>query len=725
MRNALRFAVCLALALASLCRCGPGTGPEEASPSRPPATEPSVQRPHVLLITLDTTRQDRLGCYGYASAHTPNLDALAADGVRFENAYTCVPITLPSHTSMLTGNYPFIHNVRDNGLAALAGGNVTLAERLKLLGYETAAFVSALVMSRQFGLDQGFDVYDDELGAEFVPTGSIPDRPANRTTDAVLEWLSKRSMKPFFLWVHYFDPHLPYEAPAAVRGTTRDDYDAEIAFMDREIGRLVATLRQTGAWENCLVFAVGDHGEGLGDNGEDTHGFFVYESTVKVPFIVRGPGLPRATVVAGLARTIDIVPTVCDLVGAPLDPPVQGTALLPLIEGRGGEPEDAYLETFLPHFSYGWSWQQAVRVASPAFKYIDTPKAELYDLSRDPKEGSNLHGRDAERDRGAARRLAGLQENVLSGVVRSGAKPVSASFDLEALGYVQGKSDIGAERGPDVKDVYRYKQLRDRAMELSHQKRLAEALVLFREFAKHTPLIHRAKEYIGCTLAGLGHQLIEEGKLEEAAPYFAEAIAELEVAVEAPDRFDAQYHLAVSYYYRKKENPEEVARDQALYELHLKKALEIHPTFGPACYFLGLFYAERQRWQEAAAVLRPYVDSWRPGTDDRGDFAPRAATVLGNALFAQQELAGARACYLKAGTMSPVFPDHLYYLSQLERYQGQLAAARQRCLEFLGMAKSYPDKNTQALVPKVQKLLSEIEVMLSRTKPGETGDPHR
>src|SRR5262249_3656211 len=275
-------------------------------------------RPNVLIVTIDTLRADRLGCYGFGLAHTPAIDRLAQEGVRGADAGASAgpaPLTLPAHCSITTGLSPPAHGVRDNGNYALGPEAVTLAERLAATGYRTAAFVSAAVLTRRYGLDQGFETYDDDLWAEDAPPlFMFRKRPAPRTTDRAIAWLEDwakgRQSQPFFLWVHFFDPHQPYQVGSLELAVlTPTPYDAEIAQPDRGIGRIVAWLRQHGVLDDTLVVLTADHGESLGEHGEPTHGIFIYDATIRVPLVWRLPGVfPAGGTYDGPVRHIDIVP---------------------------------------------------------------------------------------------------------------------------------------------------------------------------------------------------------------------------------------------------------------------------------------------------------------------------------------------------------------------------------------------------------------------------------
>ena len=304
--------------------------------------------PSILLITLDTTRADRLGAYGYRGAATPRLDRLAREGVLFERAVTAAPITLPAHVSLFTGAYPFAHGVRNNGNFSLGETTPTLTTALHDRGYRTAAFVSAFVLDRRYGLARGFDEYDDHVQLE---------RRGDRTAAAAGAWLDAQAHEPapFFVWLHLYDPHDPYDPPPPFREAfAASAYDGEIAFTDQVVGSVLDRLDRIGRLSSTIVAVIGDHGESLGEHGEDTHAVFVYESTLRVPMILAWPGhLPAAARVSALVRAIDLAPTLLDLAGLPPLGGAQGRTLGPLVDRRAGavSPASAYAESYFPLFS--------------------------------------------------------------------------------------------------------------------------------------------------------------------------------------------------------------------------------------------------------------------------------------------------------------------------------------------------------------------------------------
>jgi len=403
---------------------------------------PSVR--NVLLISIDTLRADHVGAYGFPRPTTPHIDALARDGVLFKDVHTPVPMTLPAHASLLTGTLPPTHGLRDNLLNRLPEGTPTLATMLARRGLATGAIVSSFVLDRRFGTAQGFESYDDRFPAA-ARKGDLSERKGDETARAAAAWLGAHRDRPFFLWVHFYDPHEPYEPPEPFASRWKDDpYDGEVAFADECVGRLLGELRRLQLYDSTLIVLTGDHGEMLGEHGELNHGFFIYEGALRVPLVVRVPGAaPRQADVP--ASLIDVVPTVLAQVGAEVPREVQGLDLSPWLRGRGaGGGRPLYAETVTPTRYYGAS--SLLGVIADGWKYIETTRPELYDLRRDPKEEVNLLAREPARADGLARSLVAI----LAAAGRApGPAPQSAALDedarrrLSALGYL-GRGDGAA-----------------------------------------------------------------------------------------------------------------------------------------------------------------------------------------------------------------------------------------------------------------------------------------
>ncbi len=438
------LALVVLLAAAALAGC---------APSEPP--------PNILLVTLDTTRADHLGCYGYDKAETPALDALAAAGVRFERAYSQAPLTLASHASLLTGTYPATTGLRINADATLSTGVHTLAEQLKPAGYRTGAFVSSFVLDATFGLDRGFDTYDDGMWRGRVSRHFELERPANLVTDAALKWLAEPSAKPFFAWVHLFSAHAPYAPPEPFRTRHANPYDGEIAFADSQLKRLVDWIESKKLRERTIVIVAADHGESFLDHGEPEHGLFVYDTTVHVPLVVSWSGRLPASVASGDVQLLDIYPTILELIGRPADAQASGASFAAALRGEALPERIVYGEGTYSERGYGWAPLRYV-VRGP-LKFIEAPKPELYDHDADPGELDNRVDRQPEDVAALRAKLLEIEARIRP------AEPGSTSLDpevaekLRSLGYVGmsgGKTSnvpvAATPRDPkDMLDVYR------------------------------------------------------------------------------------------------------------------------------------------------------------------------------------------------------------------------------------------------------------------------------
>src|SRR5438105_1966178 len=348
---------------------------------------------NVVFITIDTLRPDHLGCYGDKQIRTPNIDTLAADGTRFERAYTAVPVTLPSHTVIFTGTYPTLSGVHDFAANKLSPTQATMASLRKENGYITGAVIGSAVLDSRFGLNHGFDFYYDHFDFNRLQESNLDEmeRPGNVVADLTLDWLSKNYQKKFFLWMHLYDPHYPYRPPAPYSEQYKDrPYDGEIAFADAQVGRLIEFLKSKSLYRNTLIVLSGDHGESLGEHGEKTHGFFIYNATLHVPLLIRPPGGPSPKVVPVLVNLADLMPTVLQILKVDVPSQVQGRNLLPLMRTtQQDETRSLYAETFLPRLHFNWSELRSIE--SEKYHFVDAPKPELYDLAKDPGETQNLY----------------------------------------------------------------------------------------------------------------------------------------------------------------------------------------------------------------------------------------------------------------------------------------------------------------------------------------------
>jgi choline-sulfatase len=552
--------------------------------------------PNVLVVTIDTLRADRLGCYGFGLAHTPAIDRLAEEGVRCTDVATSAPITLPAHCSIMTGLYPPAHGVRDNGNYALGPNAVTLAERLRAAGYRTGAFVSAAVLTRRYGLDQGFDTYDDDLWSEDEPPlFMIRERPAPRTADRVLAWLDgwkQGSRQPFFLWVHLFDPHQPYQVHSVdLAALAPTPYDAEIAEADRGVGRIVDWLRQQGVLDHTLVVLTADHGESLDEHGEPTHGVFIYDATIHVPLVWRLPGVFAAkTTYGGPVRHVDIVPTVLGVLGLPGGDTTQGTNLLPALQGRATPPDLVqYSEARLAEEGFGMAPLFGVRHAG--WKWIAAPRPELYDLRSDPRELTNLSRAGAAGPRSLEHDLEAVTSDSAGRALDAPTRQLDRETEemLRALGYLAPPEQRAEMGGRDPKDgMALYKTLQE-ARQLVQADRLDQARERLDEVIAAAPENVTARNL-------LGYVAVKRGDLDDAERQY---VASLE---QQPRQH--RIHGALGALALRRGDLDEAAR-------RFHRALELAPSDVDAMGNLGFIDAARgddagaQAWYERAIAIDP------------------------------------------------------------------------------------------------------------------------
>jgi arylsulfatase A-like enzyme/Flp pilus assembly protein TadD len=548
----------------------------------PPPPPESPSRPDLLLISVDTLRPDALGWVAGRNP-TPALDALARGGVRFPAAVSPAPLTLPAHVSLMTGVLPRRHGVRDNG-QVLGRSPATLAEALRAHGYATAAFVSGYTLRAQFGLDRGFDHYDDAL-----PAGEDAwrERPAPQTTAAALSWLRSRTgsvsarRQPFFVFVHYYDAHDPYAPPARLAGAgPRGAYDGEVRYVDEAVGDLRRGLEAIGAGRNLLTIFAADHGESLGEHGEDTHGFFVYDATVLVPLVFHFPGRLSPAESTAPARLLDVAPTALELLGLGGWGAVDGVSLMPALGGREQQVPPAYLESQQPWLGYGWAPLAAIR--ADGLKLIEAPRPELYDLRSDPGESSDLSGRKPE----VARRLLAEMRRIEGGppaATRPAPDP-EALERLRTLGYAGGAA---------VTPPTASKGLADPKDRLAQKRALAEAeaRLLARDHAAALAafdVVLAAEPDNRLALLRSGASLVALFRPREAVPRL-ERLVEID-----PDHGEARYVLADALT-RAGERTRAVEQWQ--------EALRLQPRRAVAWSNLGAVLAQSGRVEDAAGAL--------------------------------------------------------------------------------------------------------------------------
>jgi arylsulfatase A-like enzyme/lipopolysaccharide biosynthesis regulator YciM len=444
----------------------------------------------IIFISIDTLRADRLPAYGSTRTKTPAIDSLVADGVLFENAYAHSPQTLPSHTSILSGELPFEHGVRDNIGFEVKDGQRMLQHALKDAGYATGGFVSAYVLRRQVGIQQGFDHYDDELPA----VG--PDRPLGLmqragidTLAAAVRWIDSTVSPKFFLFFHIYEPHRPYAPPAHIRNPNK--YDGEVEYSDEIVGRLLAHLKSAGRYDDATIVLFSDHGEGLGDHGEDEHGIFVYRETIRVPLIVK---LPRSVNggrrVAAPVQHIDLVPTMLGLVGSgePRSGGRHGRSLLPVLDGAGElDSAPIYSESLSPRYHFGWS--ELYAISDDRYRLVRAPRDELYDLQQDPGELNSIAADRPQVHQAMRRVLDDLKRD--AAVSAPSAVSAEDRQKLAALGYVGTQTgtlvETDADKLPDPKDRIEVLRKYRRATDLAGVRQFDDAISLFRELLADDP----------------------------------------------------------------------------------------------------------------------------------------------------------------------------------------------------------------------------------------------
>ena len=634
-----------------------------------------AQRLNLILVTIDTLRPDRLGCYGNSNIRTPNLDRLAKSGVLFENAVTPTPLTAPSHATLFTGLYPTVHKVRDTGGFILDPAHKTLASRLREQGWDTAAFVGSSVLARSFGFDQGFALYDDQMPRKdpAKAASEYAERSAAQVVDRATAWLASRTNRPFFLWAHLFDPHSPYDPPPPFRDTYRGRlYDGEAAYVDRELGRLFAVASK---FHNTVIAVLSDHGESLSEHGEYNHGVFLYDSTVRVAFLLAGPGVPAGVRVKQQARTVDVLPTLLQLIGAGAAPEAQGTSLVPAFRGKTVASTWCYLETLYPKINMGWAELRGIRTAE--WKYIRAPRPELYDLVHDPGEKHNVIASHPVETRQLEARLRAMAGTGVEKVATrmAGAKTLA---QLKSLGYLGGSS--AAEytltgTGVDPKQRVDVLRLLYRAVSPDSGSALAQRIPLLREALNDDPGDPAIYFHLGDEYRRTG-QISEEKKLYQTALDRGLRNAWLYSRMAFLDLQQGQREQAIASY---------------------EKAAQLNPSDVESLGDLAAAYLESGKPADAERVFR-----WSLTVDDR--FAS-AYNGLGLIAVRRQDYPAARDHFAKAVEFDPDLLEARLNLGRVYKILGQYAEARQCFEQFLKQAPP------EAYAPIIARLKEELKSM--------------
>jgi arylsulfatase A-like enzyme/Tfp pilus assembly protein PilF len=594
--------------------CRPAATPPPTS--APPA---ALRRANVLLVTIDTLRADRVGAYGSRSGLTPTLDRLAGEGVRMDRAYAHVPLTLPSHTALMTGALPFTNGVRDNGSFRFDGQRPTLAAALKGAGYRTGAFVASFVLDARFGLNAGFDEYDDRNGARSAGGDLVVlERRADAVVDAALRWIGQPAPEapPWFAWVHLYDPHDPYDPPEPFKSRLAGDaYGGEVAFADAQVGRALQVLGERGQLARTLIVVAADHGEALGEHQERTHGLFVYDATTRVPLVFWAPAALPPAVVRGPVGLVDVMPTVLDFVGVAAVAG-DGRSLAAAARGQALEDRDVYLEALNANLTRHWAPLTAI-VAGTA-KFIDLPQAELYDLAADPGETRNLHSSQPDAAAAIARRLFALRARGRP------ATPSAVDGDtarrLRSLGYlVTPAAPAGAasayDADDDPKTLVALHNTLDDALAAVKAGRTADAERLLKTAIAARPdftvahdrlaqlyrdtgrlrlaiatleAVARTGPANAASLAALGGYLQEAGNLTRSAEVL-EAARSLN-----PSEMEVYEKLGITY--------TRMGRTEQAHAM-FAHMLSAAPNSATTLNNLGSLYLSERRWDEALAVL--------------------------------------------------------------------------------------------------------------------------
>jgi len=625
---------------------------------------------NILLVTIDTLRADRLGCYGYRSIETPNLDRLAQKGALFEHALAQAPLTTPSHASIMTGLNPTAHKVRDTGGFTLAASHTTLATILQRAGWDTAAFVGSAVLKKRFGLDQGFTVYDDEMPSTGPISGEAAQRRAGEVVDHALRWLDAQSGKPFLLWVHVYDPHLPYDPPSPFRNKYADrPYDGEVAYTDQQLGRLFDAVEKKSPG-NALIAVLSDHGESFSEHGEYAHGVFLYDTTLQIPFLLSGPGVPSGKRLKQQARTIDLLPTLLELTGMKPPPEVQGVSLTAAFKDQE-IAGSAYGETMFPKLNMGWSELRSMR--TPRWKYIRAPKPELYDLQQDPGEANNVAASHPDE----VKKLE-VQLNAVTGGANERVEPAAADpqtmKQLKSLGYLGGSSPqpySTGEKGIDPKD--RKDVLKLLYLAMYSDSPLPQRMAQLRQAITRDPTNP-------ALYSNLGQLYSESGRPAEAMQLYQDALGK---GVRSAWLYSRMGQLCA----RQGKKNDAIAFFEA--------ASQLNPADYESLQNLAAVYRETGRIGDAERILNTILKSGEP-------YAP-ALNELGMVWYQKGDRATAQGYFEKAAQLDPTY--HLN-LARLYRAQGDNVRARASFEAFLAAKGASPEY--REMVPQVRRELSQL-----------------
>ena len=651
---------------------------------------PSPSSGPVILISIDTLRADRLPAYGYGNVRTPNIDAFAADSVLFERAYAHAPQTLPAHASILTAQLPFEHGVRDNVGFTMTPGHWSLQRALRERGWPTAGFVSAYVLRSQTGIGEGFDVYDSELPAASgeLSVGQV-QRDGHATIAAADAWLTGRdASRPFFLILHLYEPHKPYAPPPLF--AAYDPYDGEVAYVDEIVGRFFDRLRALELYERSTIVLLADHGEGLGDHGEQEHGLFLYQETIRIPLMIKRPGRHAGRRVVTPVQQVDLAPTILDAIGAPDRPAGHGRSLKPLLDGSGEIPDAGiYSEALYSRYHFGWS--ELYSLTDARYRLIRAPRDELFDLERDPRETSSVADQRPQVRQAMRAAIDGLIRNAAI------AAPSSVSEEdrqrLAALGYVGGGRSVAltlpGDTLPDPKDKVRILERYRQASDFAGALRFDEAVAGFRgvlaedpemtdvwrqlaeveirrgnmpdAIAAYRQVISRHPKDAG-SLLGIASALLRVGQLDAARQH-----AELARAVAPASAHEMLAKTALA------------AKDAATARREAALAHQADNTLPMPAYVDGVLLYEEGRYPEAVASLRRAKDALRGRTVQMNDLN----YYLGDALARMERYQEAETYLVEEVRLFPHNTRARAGLAMLYRAMGRNAESERAIEEML------------------------------------------
>ena len=649
-----------------------------------PADKIAPLRPlNVVVVTVDTLRPDHLGCYGYRDIETPTLDGLAKRGVLFENAVAQTPLTPPSHASIFTGQNPNTHKVRNTGGFVLPSSSHPLARILQEQGWDTAAFIGSAVLKKLFGFNNGFAIYDDEMPrpGNRNEYREDPERKASVVVDRAIAWLNKRPAdKPFFLWVHLYDPHIPYKPPVEFAQKYKGrPYDGEIAYTDQQIGRLFAAVGKQSAADKTVIAVLSDHGESLGEHGENTHGIFLYDSTLRIPFLMAGPGIPAGVRVKQQARTIDFLSTLLEVMGGRAPENVQGVSLVPAFAGSSVASESSYAETLYPKMNMNWSELRAIR--TNRWKYVRAPRPELYDLAADPHETKNVLPQNT----AEVRKFEAQLKNLVSPALNGSEKVETAMLDervmdqLKSLGYLSGAGGRSYEltgTGKDPKDALDILHLIDEAE--SGETNLPESrrIALLRQALDKDP--HNPSLYYQ-----LGGRLEKNGRYDDAMQLYRVALSK------GIDSGRLHSRLADLLLRRGEKEP-------AIAEY--EKAAQINPADLDSQNNLATAYLEKGRLADSERTFK-----WILAND--ANYAA-AQNGMGLVSIQKREYQAARGFFERAVQLDPELVEVHMNLGLLYEMAGERARARSSFETFI--AKASPAQYG-SILPRVREKLASLQ----------------